>query len=133
MHAIRLLLLTVGLIAGGNCYAEEAMVNPLALVGSWVAIDTKPNVGDFTTNMTLTQNSQFSGTVTFQGRVIMQYSGRWELQGSKITWRYETVTPKLPPELMVDTDNILSVDSTTLVLVSQLTGLRHEFSRKSQA
>jgi hypothetical protein len=132
MRELRFVLLTVALIAGSNCYAEDA-VNPLALVGSWVATDTKPNVGEFTTNMTLTQNSKFSGTVTFQGRVIMQYSGRWDLQGSKITWHYDTMNPKLPTASMVDTDIILSVDASTLVLVSQLTGLRHEFSRKSQA
>jgi hypothetical protein len=133
MRTLRIMFLALALIGGSNCYADGVTISPLALVGTWVGTATKPNVGEFTTNMTLTQDSQFSGTVSFQGRVILQYSGRWELQGTTLTWRYEKTNPRLPTDSMVDADNIVSVDATLLVLVSKLTGLRHEFTRKTQA
>ena len=65
-------------------YAESVAISPLALVGTWTASDTKPN-GVFTTNVTLTQNMKFSGSVSRQGKSIWDYSGTWELDGSKLT------------------------------------------------
>ncbi len=132
MRTLRLTLFLLALLGGGLCSAEDVAINPLSLVGTWVGTETKANAGEFTTYITLTQSAKFSGTVAFQGRVILQYSGRWELKGNRITWFYDTMIPPLPDALKIDTDAIVVVDTQKLVLVSLVTGLLHEFSRKTQ-
>ena len=132
MRTLRLALFLLALLGGGLCSAEDATISPLSLVGTWVGTETKPNAGEYTTYLTVTQNALFSGTVAFQGKVILQYSGRWELQGKRITWFYDTMIPALPDALKIDTDEIVAVDTKKLVLVSLVSGLLHEFSRKTQ-
>ena len=131
MRTLRLALFLFALLGAGLCAAEDATINPLALVGTWVGTETKANAGEYTTYLTLTQNALFSGTVAFQGRVILQYSGRWELKDNRITWFYDTMMPPLPDASKIDTDQIVAIDAKRLVLVSLLTGLLHEFARKT--
>ena len=110
--------------------AEESAFSPLALVGTWTASDTKPNVGVFTTTMMLTQNMKFAGSITLEGKPFMDYSGTWELDGAKLTWHYEKSSRPLPEAAKTDIDDIVRVEPDQLVLVSRLTGLQHVFTRK---
>jgi hypothetical protein len=77
--------------------------------------------------MTLTQSMKFSGSITLEGKPFMDYSGTWELEGTKLTWHYEVSARPLPA--IADVDDIVRVDPKQLILVSRLTGLRHVFTR----
>jgi hypothetical protein len=110
-------------------HAEDKAISPLAVAGAWTGSDTKPNVGVFVTNITLTQNMKFSGTITINGKPFMEYSGTWDLSGSTLTWHYEHSSPPLPESLKTDVDEVSRVDSNELVLRSRLSGETHVFSK----
>ena len=110
-------------------HAENVAISPLALVGTWTASDTKPNLGVFITNVTLTQSMKFSGSVSRDGKSVWNYSGTWELDGTRLTWHYENSSRPLSDLAKNDIDDIALVDGKQLVLVSRLSGLQHVFSR----
>lgn len=101
----------------------------LALVGRWSATTTHSTGARLAATMTLTQSMRFTGSISVDDKPYWDFSGAWSLSGSALTFRYETSThPQIPPGT-VDTDDVVSVDGSTLVLVSRLSGRRQEYLR----
>jgi hypothetical protein len=67
--------------------------------------------------------------VTVDDKPFWQYSGTWSVAGRTLTWRYEASTLAQAPAGTIDTDEIVSVDRSKLVLLSKLSGKQNEFLR----
>jgi hypothetical protein len=121
------LFAAAGLCAYG--YAETSSISPLALVGKWQVSEKMPNGQVMSTELALTQNMKFSGSAAVEGNRFWDYAGTWQIDGRSITWHYESSSRPLPDAAKTDIDDIVSVDSHSLVLVSRVSGKRHEYLR----
>ena len=128
---MRILLLGLFLSASALplSYAQGQPVSAISLVGTWSASAKMANGSTMGTSLTLTQNMKFSGVATIQGAEFWNYSGTWELKGNQLIWHYENSSRPLPESAKTDVDDIVSVDASKLVLVSNLSGRQHEFTR----
>ena len=130
--SMRLILWAVVLFIGTRIdggYAEDASVRPLALVGTWSASERLPTGETMLAEQSMTADRKFTGSVMVDGRQIWNYSGSWDVDENRLTWHYEYSSRPLPDSMKTDIDDVVSVNQATLVLVSRLTGKRHEFKR----
>lgn len=128
---MRILLLGLFLSASALqlSYAQGQPVSAISLVGKWSASERMTNGATMSISLTLMQNMKFSGVATVQGAEFWNYSGTWELKGNQLVWHYENSSRPLPESAKTDIDDIVSVDASKLVLVSNLSGKQHEFTR----
>ena len=125
LFACTLLLATLT-SAGAQGVGE---ISPLTLVGRWTASAQHPDGTLVVSNVTFTQNQKFSGNTEVRGRAVATYTGTWSISGRTLTWRYETNSGLSLAQGATDTDDIVSIDATKLVLRSQLSGRQHEYVR----
>jgi hypothetical protein len=117
-------------VAGSLCvHAQPANFSAFSLVGKWSVSGPTPNGGTMTTELTLMPNMKFSGSSSAEGRAFWTLSGTWEVKGDEVIWHYETSSRPLPDSAKIDSDRIVSVDRATLVLISNLSGREHVYSR----
>ena len=119
-----------GFILGAWCAsAPTAEVTAFSLVGKWAVSAPAQNGQTMTTELTLMPNLRFSGSSSVEGRSFWTFSGTWEVKGDEVIWHYENSSLPLPESAKVDTDQIVSVDGETLVLISKLNGKQYAYSR----
>lgn len=73
----------------------------------------------------------FSGAADMNHKPFWSYAGNWSLNGNQLIWTYTQSSIALPETARVDTDEILSVDDHTLVLISKLSGKQRVFTREN--
>lgn len=112
----------------GTAFAQ-ADISPISLVGKWAIESRHPSGATITANVVLTQNMRFSGSSTVDGKPFLQYGGTWSVAGNLLTWRYESSSGLTPAPGTTDTDEIISVDASRLVLRPKLSGKQHEYVR----
>lgn len=110
-------------------YAQRRSIPPLSLVGTWSASERLPTGEVMLAEQSMTADKKFTGSVTVEGKQIWNYAGSWDLDEDRLTWHYEYSSRPLADAMKIDEDDIISVNQATLVLVSHLTGKRHEFKR----
>lgn len=111
--------------------APQPAVAPadMALVGRWSASRT---LSDGLTVETLTElksDHSFNGRGTFNGQVVVEYSGTWSSDGQHIDWNYQHSTPPLQERYRQDQDTIVSVDGRRLVVRSRESGVTRSLAR----
>ena len=109
--------------------SAQTDIAPIALVGKWTSSSVLPGGARAVATVVLQQSMKFSGSVTVDGKPFWDYSGTWSLAGKTLTWRYETSSRLQPGPGFVDTDDVVSVDATTLVLHSRLSGKQDTYTR----
>ncbi|HTN49524.1 MAG TPA: hypothetical protein VMK32_08850 [Burkholderiaceae bacterium] len=99
----------------------------MALVGRWSSSAGDPHGA---TTVVLTQNMQFRGFSTADGKTFIDFGGAWEVSGNTVTWHYETSSGSSPAAGTTETDEIVAVDASRLVLRSKSAGAQFEFIRE---
>jgi hypothetical protein len=118
--------LLIWLCAAAGAFAQS-QVSPMSLVGRW----SSSSVNRFgSTVVVLTQNMQFRGFSTVDGKTFTDFGGSWEVSGNSLTWHYETSSGSAPAAGITQTDEIVSVDASRMVLRSKSTGEQFEFTRE---
>jgi hypothetical protein len=107
----------------------QSDVQPISLVGTWSATAKHPSGAAVVATVVFTQNQKFTGSVTVDDKPFWQYSGTWSVIGRTLTWRYEASTLAQAPAGTVDTDEVIVVDKSKLVLLSKLSGKQNEYLR----
>ena len=100
-----------------------------ALVGTWTASAQHPSGGTIAANVALKADKQFVGTVTTDGKLVWEYAGTWSLSGRELKWVYEKSSRAQPAPGFTDIDEVVSVNATTLVLSSRLSGRATTYTR----
>ena len=127
---MRMLLAVLCFLAPGFLPVfAQSDVQPIALVGTWSAASKHPSGAAVVATVVFAQSQKFTGSMTVDGKPFWQYSGTWSVTGRTLTWRYEASTLAQAPAGTVDTDEIVSVDRSKLVLLSKLSGKQNEFLR----
>lgn len=111
-----------------SAYAQS-QVSPMSLVGRWSMSASHPSGATLITHVILTQNLRFFGSSTADGKTFFEFAGTWSVSGNTLVWRYETSSGVFPAPGTTDTDEIVSVDATKLVLRSALSGKQNEYIR----
>lgn len=126
MH--RLIPLLMFLCCAGTAVAQPE-ISPISLVGRWTTEAKHPNGATIAVDVVLTQNLKFRGSSTVDGKPFLEYGGTWSVTGNTLTWRYETSSGLSPAPGTTDSDEIVSVDVSRLILRSKLSGKQHEYIR----
>jgi hypothetical protein len=125
---MRITLSLLVFLVTGFAPAHAQGTSPLALVGKWSISTRHPSGAMIVATVVFQQSLRFKATVTADGKPFAESAGTWTLEDKTLTWRYETSTqPRLAK--MVDTDELIAVDATKLVLQSKLSGMRQEWLR----
>ena len=134
--------------------AQEASVSAVELAGTWSLSETLPDGRVMQVELLLMHNRTFSCVGTVEGQSaegksadgksrdakpadgnfttvapFWTCSGSWQVRGRQVVWNYVNSSRPLTGSARADTDDIVSVDETTLVLLSHATGKRRELSR----
>ena len=125
----RILATLLSLAASSLPATAQSDFQPISLVGTWSATSKHPSGAAVVATVVLAQNQKFTGSVTVDDKPFWQYSGTWSVVGRTLTWRYEASTLAQAPAGTVDTDEVISVDKSKLVLLSKLSGKKNEFLR----
>lgn len=123
-----LISLLVFLCSAGTALAQ-ADISPLSLVGKWTTEAKHPSGATIASSVVFTQNMRFSASSTVDGKPFVQLGGTWSVAGNLLTWRYETSSAMTPATGTTDTDEIVSVEASRLILRSKLSGKQHEYVR----
>lgn len=115
------------MIVGGASAQTE--VDRSALLGKWKVIEQHPSGAALVTTVQFDQDSHFTTSTTVNGNLYMSASGTWKVSGKSLVWRYETSSNPAVQSGYVDTDEIASVGSRELSLVSKLSGKPHIYQR----
>lgn len=81
------------------------------------------------THVVFTQNMHFFASSTVDGKTFLDFDGTWSVSGNTLAWRYATSSGLTPLPGTTDTDEIVSIDATKLVLRSSLSGKQQEYIR----
>ncbi len=108
---------------------SQTAVDTSALVGKWKGTEQHPSGAVLVTTIQLDQNHQFTTSTVVNGTTVMNASGTWKASGKYLEWRYERSSSPAIPKGYVDTDEIRSIGSSELSLVSKLSGKLHVFQR----
>jgi hypothetical protein len=119
---------TISVALVSSASAQTAS-DPSALVGKWKGMEQHPSGAMLVTTVQLTQNHQFTTSTVVNGNTVMSGSGTWKVSGKNLEWRYESSSSPAVPKGYVDTDEITSVSSSELTLLSKLSGKPHTFRR----
>jgi len=103
---------------------------PIAFVGKWAATVKNSNGATVVDHVVLNQNMTFDGRLTVNGKLAWKYSGTWSITRSLFVWHYEVSSRPMTESERVDTDEIVSVDDSKLVLLSKLSGKQFEYVRE---
>jgi len=112
-----------------NAAVAQTQISPMALVGRWSASATNPSGVTMVTDVVFTQNMHFFASSTVDGKTFLDFGGTWSVSGNTLAWRYMTSSGSAPAPGTTDTDEIISVDASKLVLRSSLSGKQHEYIR----
>jgi hypothetical protein len=123
------IILSASILGTPSASAQTGEVNAFSLVGKWSVSANTSDGATMTTELTLTPDMKFSGVSGVAGRPFWTFSGTWKVEGDEVVWRYENSSRPLPESAKVDADRIVSVDGTSLVLISKLNGKRYAYSR----
>jgi len=108
---------------GGNVSQDNL------LHGKWTGSGVNSR-GDVTiTSIEIRPNFTFIGEAKINDKPFWSYSGTWTFNGMEIVWNYTNSSVPLPDTSIVDTDEVVRVDSINLVLKSKLSGQQHIFIR----
>lgn len=103
---------------------------PMAFVGKWTATAKYSNGETVVDHVVLSQDMKFAGTLTVDGKLAWTYSGTWSISGNIFTWHYEVSSLPMSESEKVDTDEIVYVDNSKIVLLSKLSGEQFEYVRE---
>ncbi len=81
------------------------------------------------THVVFTQNMHFFASSTVDGKTFLDFDGTWSVSGNTLAWRYRTSSGSTPVPETTDTDEIVSIDASKLVLRSSLSGKQQEYIR----
>ena len=81
------------------------------------------------THVVFTQNMHFFASSAVDGKTFRDFEGTWSVSGNTLAWRYRTSSGLTPVPGTTDTDEIVSIDATKLVLRSSLSGKQQEYIR----
>ena len=81
------------------------------------------------THVVFTQNMHFFASSTVDGKTFRDFEGTWSVSGNTLAWRYKTSSESTPVPETTDTDEIVSIDASKLVLRSSLSGKQQEYIR----
>jgi hypothetical protein len=112
-----------------NAAFAQTQISPMALVGRWSASAVDPSGATMVTHVVFTQNMHFFASSTVDGRTFLDLDGTWSASGNALAWRYRTSSGLTPVPGITDTDEIVSVDASRLVLRSSLSGKQYEYLR----
>ena len=112
-----------------NAAVAQTQISPMALVGRWSASATNSSGVTIVTDVVFTQNMHFFASSTLDGKTFLDLGGTWSVSGNTLAWRYMTNSGSAPAPGTTDTDEIVSVDASKLVLRSSLSGKQHEYIR----
>lgn len=112
-----------------NAAIAQTQISPMALVGRWSASATNSSGVTIVTDVVFTQNMHFFASSTVDGKTFLDLGGTWSVSGNTLAWRYVTSSGSAPAPGTTDTDEIVSVDASKLVLRSSLSGKQHEYIR----
>lgn len=124
--------LAFALLGGSAAHAQVTPADPRTsmLAGSWVARETRSDGLTIEAAMSLARDGKFSGQASANGKTFMTYEGTWKLAGNRLNWVYTKSAPELPEVARVDSDELISVDGTTLVLRSDRSGEKRTYRRQ---
>lgn len=108
--------------------ADEAMKQQL--IGTWSGSATNARGDIAKTTFELKSDDSFTGLVEMNQKPMMSYSGKWGTEGNKLVWNYLQSSMPLPESAKTDEDKIASVDATSLVLISEMSGQKRSFTRE---
>ena len=123
---MRRLILMLVFLCNASTVLAQAHISPLSLVGKWTTEAKHPSGATIASNVVLTQNMRFSAISTVDGKPFVQFGGTWLVAGNLLTWRYETSSAMAPAPGTTDTDEIVSVEASRLILRSKLSGKQQE-------
>jgi hypothetical protein len=119
-------MISVALVASASA---QTTVDPSTLVGTLKGMEQHPSGAMLVTTVQINQNHQFTTSTVVNGNPVMSGSGAWKVSGKSLEWRYESSSSPAIPKGYLDTDEIASVSSNELSLVSKLSGKAHVFQR----
>ncbi len=130
LKATLLTLALFGLTAvvGDPSRAQE-VVSPAALLGTWTSSVKHPSGRTLTVTVEFRQTSEFKTSSVVDGQPLLEASGRWQVTGNMLEWRYERSNHPSVGAGLVDTDVIESVSADEMTLLSKLSGKKNRFVR----
>lgn len=108
--------------------ADEAMKQQL--IGTWSGSATNARGDIAKTTFEFKSDDSFNGLVEMNQKPLMSYSGKWGTEGNNLVWNYLQSSMPLPESAKTDKDEIASVDATSLVLISKMSGQKRIFTRE---
>jgi hypothetical protein len=88
-----------------------AQITPHRLVGEWRYADARQSC-----RYVFADNGSFTGEVTFQGKTVSRFRGRWGLTGHVLSYEYQSdLLGRIPPGT-VDHDELLRVDRDAFLI-----------------
>ena len=128
---MRRFIALIAFVAALTTPAAFALDVPASLlVGNWTNSIRHPSSGAMhVATVAMQPVMKFAGNVVVDGKGIWENAGSWEIAGHRLTWRYEKSTIAQIPPGSVDTDDIVSVDASTMVLRSHLSGRQNTYTR----
>lgn len=112
-----------------NSAIAQSQISPMSLVGRWSASTNHPSGATTVTHVVFTQNMHFFGSSTVDGKTFLDFGGTWSVSGNTLAWHYENSSGLTPAPGTTDTDEIVSVDASRLVLRSSPSGKQNEYLR----
>ena len=112
-----------------NAASAQTQISPMSLVGRWSASAVDPSGAAMVTHLVFTQNMHFFASSTVDGKTFLDFEGTWSVSGNTLAWRYKTSSGSTPVPETTDTDEIVSIDASKLVLRSSLSGKLQEYIR----
>lgn len=126
---MKILALLVALLLNPLLPLQAQEPKPLAMLGTWRITAQHPSGVAITATATFTQSGRFTSLSTANDKPLMETAGTWALEGNTLVWKYERSShPSVSPGF-TDTDEVLSVSDTRLVLKSKLSGRVQEWYR----
>lgn len=149
MRPARVIILAWMMLLLQSAHAQEASISAVELAGTWSVLEMLPDGALMTVELSLMHNRTFSGIGTLvdesvdakpidrqskdgeptHGVPFWTCSGSWQVKGKQVVWNYVNSSRPLSDSAKADTDDIISLEASRLVLVSRSTGKRREFSR----
>lgn len=100
------------------------------LIGKWSGSASNARGDIAKTTFELKPDDSFNGLMEMNQKPLMSYSGRWTIEGNHLVWNYLQSSIPLPEAAKVDKDEIISVDASSLVLISKMSGQKRVFARE---
>ena len=99
------------------------------LHGKWTGSGVNSQGDVAMTSLEIRPDFTFIGEAKINDKPVWSYFGTWTFNGMEIVWNYKDSSDPLSDTYIVDTDEVVRVDSINLVLKSKLSGQQHIFIR----